>query len=472
MGNASVYVIGDGSSNGAGRSCGSVVQVMMHQAVVDLVMKGEVELGDALQQGLTLTWTAGDGWCDKCAAAGGLCGYNSNSVKKNTCICAIGSCSSVVKRHVTRKVITGFIAALVCLLLVCVPLYFYITRSNRLNNFIFWKKNNIAQTIETFLDTYEYLGPKRYKYSTLKKITKYFSEKLGQGGYGAVFKGEFPDGRLVAVKVLSDAKGNGDEFVNEVASIGRTSHVNVVSLLGFCSEGSKRALIYEFMPNGSLEKYIYSDNLKSTLGWDKLYQIAVGIAHGLEYLHRGCSTHIVHFDIKPHNILLDQDFCPKISDFGLAQLCPRKDSIFSAIDMRGTIGYIAPEVFSRNFGVVSSKSDVYSYGMMILEMVGVRNTSHSFIESDSGYYFPHWIYEHFHQIGNMEGLNVTVETVEIAKKMSLVGLWCIQTKPGSRPSMSKVVDMLQSNIDDLEMPPKPYLSSPSYHFVGGAVNLW
>ncbi|XP_020702891.1 LEAF RUST 10 DISEASE-RESISTANCE LOCUS RECEPTOR-LIKE PROTEIN KINASE-like 2.3, partial [Dendrobium catenatum] len=159
------------------------------------------------------------------------------------------------------------------------------------------------------------------------------------------------------------------------------------------------------------------------------------------------------------NILLDQDFCPKISDFGLAQLCLRKDSIFSAIDTRGTIGYIAPEVFSRNFGVVSSKSDVYSYGMMILEMVGVRNTSPSCNKSDSEYYFPNWIYEHYNQIGHMKGFSITIESEEIAKKMILVGLWCIQTNPGSRPSMSRVVDMLQCSIDDLEMPPKPTLFS-------------
>lgn len=343
--------------------------------------------------------------------------------------------------------------------MICGSLYFCIIRRNRLNNLIFKKKNEIARTIEAFLDACDYLGPKRYNYSALKKITNSFSEKLGQGGYGAVFKGKFPDGRLVAVKVLSDTKGNGDEFINEVASIGRTSHVNVVSLLGFSSEGSKRALIYEFMSNGSLEKYIHSENLKFTLGWEKLYQIAVGIARGLEYLHRGCKTRIVHFDIKPHNILLDQDFCPKISDFGLAQLCLRKDNIFSAIDTRGTIGYIAPEVFSRNFGVVSSKSDVYSYGMMILEIVGVRNTSPSCNKSDSEYYFPHWIYEHYHQIGHMEGFSVTIELEEIVKKMILVGLWCIQTNPGSRPSMSRVVDMLQCSIDDLEMPPKPTLSS-------------
>lgn len=356
------------------------------------------------------------------------------------------------------KLAIGLTVALVCFLLVSISLYFWICPRHSL---IFWKKNKISQTIEDFLDTIDYLGPKRYNYSALKKMTKSFSENLGQGGYGSVFRGQLPDGRPIAVKILTDAAGNGDDFVNEVASIGRTSHVNIVHLMGFSSEGYKRALIYEFMPNGSLEKYIYSQNLKSTLGWEKLYQIAVGIARGLEYLHRGCTTRIVHFDIKPHNILLDQDFCPKISDFGLAKLCLRKDSIFSAVDARGTVGFIAPEVFSRNFGVVSSKSDVYSYGMMVLEMVGGRSYRPPPAGADSGddRYFPHWIYQHFHEIDWMEDLDVSGETEEIAKKMILVGLWCIQTLPGSRPSMSKVVDMLGNSLDDIGMPPKPYLSS-------------
>uniref|UniRef100_A0A8R7UMW1 non-specific serine/threonine protein kinase n=1 Tax=Triticum urartu TaxID=4572 RepID=A0A8R7UMW1_TRIUA len=123
--------------------------------------------------------------------------------------------------------------------------------------------------------------------------------------------------------MLKDYRTDGEDFINEVASISRTSHVNVVTLLGFCLEGSKRALIYDYMPNGSLEKYAFKDGSKggNTLGWEKLFDIAVGIARGLEYLHRGCNTRIVHFDIKPHNILLDQNFCPKISDFGLAKQC-------------------------------------------------------------------------------------------------------------------------------------------------------
>jgi serine/threonine protein kinase len=125
-----------------------------------------------------------------------------------------------------------------------------------------------------------------------------------------------------------------------------------------------------------------------------IYNIAIGVARGLEYLHKGCNTKILHFDIKPHNILLDDDFCPKVSDFGLAKVCPRKDSIISLLGARGTAGYIAPEVFSRNFGGVSHKSDVYSYGMMVLEMVGGKQNNNIIdIERSSEIYFPHWVYK-------------------------------------------------------------------------------
>lgn len=293
-------------------------------------------------------------------------------------------------------------------------------------------------------------------------MTNSFHHKLGEGGFGSVFKGNFTDGHTVAVKLLNNTRGDGEEFLNEVASIGRTSHINIVTLLGFCFQGSKRALIYDFMPNGSLDKYIYAEDPKTMLCWDKLFQIAVGIARGLEYLHRGCNTRIVHFDIKPHNILLDEDFCPKISDFGLAKFGTHKESIIlSMADTRGTMGFIAPEVFSRSFGVVSSKSDVYSYGMMVLEMVGGRKNLKASADRTSEIYFPHWIYEHKDQDGDLQQYGVTTETEEIAKKMILIGLWCIQTRPEDRPSMNKVVEMLQGSIDELQIPPKPYLSSPS-----------
>ena len=295
-------------------------------------------------------------------------------------------------------------------------------------------------------------------------MTNFFKDKLGEGGYGSVYKGKLEDGCLVAVKVLKESSGNGEEFINEVASISRTSHVNIVSLLGFCFEGSKRALIYEFMPNGSLEKFIYKESSSKAnrqLEWETLYKIALGIARGLEYLHRGCNTRIVHFDIKPHNILLDGNFCPKISDFGLAKICPRENSTISMLGARGTAGYIAPEVFCRNFGGVSHKSDVYSYGMMVFEMVRGKSTN---VENDhtSEIFFPHWIYERLEQdedLGVQDLMNE--EDHESVRKMIIVSLWCIQTDPSNRPPMSRVVNIFEWSLEYLQVPPKPFLYSPS-----------
>ncbi|KAF5190776.1 Receptor-like protein kinase [Thalictrum thalictroides] len=325
------------------------------------------------------------------------------------------------------------------------------------------KKMKNSENLEAFLRTHGALALRRYKYSDVRKMTGSFQDKLGQGGFGSVYKGKLLDGRMVAVKVLNEAKGNGNEFINEVASISRTSHVNVVALLGFCVEGPKRALIYEYVPNGSLEKFIYAENpLKADfhLGWETLYKIAIGIAHGLEYLHRGCYIRILHFDIKPHNILLDEDFNPKISDFGLAKLCFGKDSIVSMTGARGTAGYIAPELVSRNFGGISHKADVYSYGMMVLEMVGGRKNLNIRVSNLSEIYFPQWIYKRLDLKEDLGLYGVTTEEAEeIARKLILVGLWCIQMDPSDRPAMSKVLGMLEGSLQALHIPPKPFISS-------------
>lgn len=313
--------------------------------------------------------------------------------------------------------------------------------------------------VEVFQRQYESLAPKSYSYSDIKKMANSFKEKLGEGGYGGVYKGSL-NGHPVAVKILKETKGNGEEFINKVAIISRTSHVNIVTLLGFCLSHKEKALIYEFMTNGSLDKHIYNED--SNMGWEMLYKIALGIARGLEYLHRGCNTRILHFDIKPHNVLLNEDFCPKISDFGLAKLCTRKESIMSTLDARGTIGYMAPEVFSRNFGGVSHKSDVYSYGMMVLEMVGGRKNYSAERSQNSEIYFPRWAYQ---RIVLDQDLNIrdmmTNEDEEIAKKMTLVGLWCIQTDPLQRPAIGKVIEMLEGSLEVMQMPPKPFICSPS-----------
>ncbi|XVF71602.1 hypothetical protein PTKIN_Ptkin12aG0051800 [Pterospermum kingtungense] len=326
-------------------------------------------------------------------------------------------------------------------------------------------KMNNARPVEAFIKKFgTSLAPKRYSYADIKKMTNKFKDKLGRGGYGSVYKGKLPNGQLVAVKVLSESKGNGEEFMNEVASISRTSHVNIVTLLGFCYDKSRRALIYEFMSHGSLDKFIYSQGSQDQgrqLEWKTLHDIALGIAKGLEYLHQGCNTRILHFDIKPHNILLDENFCPKISDFGLSKLCERKESIISMTGARGTAGYIAPEVFCRNFGGVSHKSDVYSYGMMVLEMVGGRKNIDAEVSKTSEIYFPSWIYKHLDQDMNLSLHGVTEEDEEeVIRKMIVVSLWCIQTNPLDRPSMNKVLEMLQGSLESLVIPPRPFLSSP------------
>ncbi|XP_074308318.1 PR5-like receptor kinase isoform X1 [Silene latifolia] len=320
------------------------------------------------------------------------------------------------------------------------------------------KKN---QDIDGFLKKHGPLPTNRYTYRSLKKITNSFKDKLGEGGYGIVYKGKLPNGNLVAVKLLKESKGNAEEFINEVTSIGWSNHVNVVTLLGFCFEGQRRALLYDFMPNGSLEKFIYAKNSHRSLNSDELFKIAVGIARGLEYLHRGCNTRIVHFDIKPHNILLDENFCPKISDFGLAKRLQGNNSIISMSGARGSVGFIAPEVYLNGFGSVSHKSDVYSYGMLVLDMVGCRNNANAQVGHSSEQYFPQWIYKQLEktdECGHQDRLDGEERVTQ--RKMILVSLWCIQTNPSRRPPMSKVVEMLEGPLESLQIPDTPSLFTP------------
>ncbi|KAI3453542.1 hypothetical protein Pfo_010205 [Paulownia fortunei] len=310
--------------------------------------------------------------------------------------------------------------------------------------------------IEKFLEDYRALKPTRFSYSDIRRITLQFSEKLGEGGYGIVYKGKLSNEINVAVKVLNNNKGNGEEFVNEVGTIGRIHHVNVVRLVGFCAEGFRRALVYEFLPNDSLEKFIFQAGSKrNSLGWERLQDIALGIAKGIEYLHQGCDQQILHFDIKPHNILLDHNFIPKICDFGLAKFCSKEQSAVTMTAARGTMGYIAPELLSRTFGRVSYKSDVYSFGMLLLEMVGGRKNVDLKVNT-SQVYFPQWIYNHL-DLGEDFWTHIEEgDEGHIARRLTIVGLWCIQWYPTDRPSMKVVVQMLEGDGDNLTMPPNPF----------------
>ncbi|KAM3198497.1 hypothetical protein ACQJBY_073562 [Aegilops geniculata] len=322
----------------------------------------------------------------------------------------------------------------------------------------YWLTKISVDAIERFLQMQLALGPTRYAYTDISAITSHFKEKLGQGGYGSVYKGVLPGDVHVAIKMLVNSMSNGEEFISEVSSIGSIHHVNVVRLVGFCSEEMRRALVYEYMPRGSLEKYIFSP--EKSFSWDKLNQIALGIARGIDYLHRGCDMQILHFDIKPHNILLDSDFTPKIADFGLAKLYPRDNSFLPVSAARGTVGYIAPEMVSRSFGAISSKSDVYSFGMLLLEMAGGRRNVDP-RASRSQTYYPAWVYNQLSR-QEMGEISEAVGIHQVERKLCIIALWCIQMKPHDRPAMSEVLDMLEAGIDGLEMPPEPFFCGDEY----------
>uniref|UniRef100_A0A0D9Y2D5 non-specific serine/threonine protein kinase n=1 Tax=Oryza glumipatula TaxID=40148 RepID=A0A0D9Y2D5_9ORYZ len=374
--------------------------------------------------------------CVQCEQQGQRCAFSS---QRNQTFCM---------HHGSRvKVIAATsVATFVAVSLVAATVL-YLSLKQRYNEEVHLK-------VEMFLRTYGTSKPTRYTFSQVKKITRCFKEKVGQGGFGTVYKGKLPNGVPVAVKMLENPTGDGEEFINEVATIGRIHHANIIHLLGFCSEGTRRVLIYEFMPNDSLEKYIFlpdHNNPQELLSPNKMLDIALGIARGMEYLHQGCNQRILHFDIKPHNILLDYNFSPKISDFGLAKLCSRDQSIVTMTKARGTMGYIAPELYSRNFGEISYKSDVYSFGMLVLEMVSGRRSWDPSIKNQNEVYFPEWIYEKV--ITGQEFVHsreMTEEDKQMVRQLALVALWCIQWNPRNRPSMTKVVNMITGRLQNIQ----------------------
>ncbi|KAG7981005.1 hypothetical protein I3843_05G210800 [Carya illinoinensis] len=311
-----------------------------------------------------------------------------------------------------------------------------------------WRRRHLSMydAIEEFLQNQNNLMTIRYSFSEIKKMTKNFKEKLGEGGFGTIFKGTTRSGSHVAVKMLGKSKANGQEFTNEMATIGRIHHVNVVQLIGFCVHGSKRALVYDFMPHGSLNKYIFSSEGSISLSCEKTYNIALGVACGIQHLHRGCDMQILHFDIKSSRHATQGYLPPQYYLFTVA---------------RRTLRYMAPELYYRNIGGISYKADVYSFGMLLMEMVGKRKNLNAFTEHSSQIYFPTWVYDQFNDGKDIDQMErATKEEKEIVKKMIIVALWCIQMNPSNRPTMNKVVEMLEGKVEQLQIPPKAPLSSP------------
>ncbi|XP_020091642.1 G-type lectin S-receptor-like serine/threonine-protein kinase At2g19130 [Ananas comosus] len=293
-----------------------------------------------------------------------------------------------------------------------------------------------------------------FSYSNLTSATKNFSRKLGQGSFGSVFMGTLRDSTLVAVKKLQGLRQGEKQFRAEVITVGMIQHINIVRLLGFCAEGARRLLVYEFMTNGSLDSHLFSKTNSNTfLDWNQRYRIAIGIARGLAYLHEKCKDFIIHCDIKPENILLDEHLSPRIADFGMAKLFTR-DGSRVLTTMRGTIGYLAPEWISGL--AITHKADVYSFGMMLFEVIsGRRNTERS--EDGTYVYFPTWAAAKIHEgevaclLDNKLKGEANSEELERACR---VACWCIQELESSRPAMGLVVQMLEG-VQEVNIPPIP-----------------
>ncbi|KAK4605281.1 hypothetical protein RGQ29_013375 [Quercus rubra] len=307
--------------------------------------------------------------------------------------------------------------------------------------FLIWKKRSADEGDEYYLDHIPGMST-RYSYDDLQSITANFNKELGAGGFGTVFEGTLIDGTKVAVKRLDGLNQIKRSFLAEVETIGSIHHFNLVRLIGFCAEKSHRLLVYEYMSNGSLDKWLFDKNLEILLDWQHRKKIILDIARGLTYLHEDCRQKIVHLDIKPQNILLDENFNAKVSDFGLSKLVDRDQSQVVTV-MRGTPGYMAPEWLSS---VITEKVDVYSFGVVLLEILcGRRNLDRS--QPEETMHLLHLFKKKIEEdqlLDLVDKFNEDMQLhgVEVVNIMR-VAAWCLQIDFTKRPSMSTVVKVLE-----------------------------
>nr|GEW70002.1 putative receptor protein kinase ZmPK1 [Tanacetum cinerariifolium]GEW77124.1 putative receptor protein kinase ZmPK1 [Tanacetum cinerariifolium] len=344
---------------------------------------------------------------------------------------------SYLKNHEngSQKVLLWFGVAIGVLEIVLILLFLYATHKGA------------TTAVESYFPIAS--GFKRFTYAELKRATQNFRTEIGRGGAGVVYKGNLSDDRVAAIKVLKEATHQGEaEFQAEISTIGRLNHMNLIETWGYCVEGKHRLVVYEYMENGSLAIILDSNNLD----WGKKLEIALGTAKGLAYLHEECLEWILHCDVKPHNILLDAKFDPKVADFGLSKFFDRgtvEDSSFSKI--RGTRGYMAPEwVFNLP---ITSKVDVYSYGVVILEMITGKSPlqMHTVSIENSGrdQSLVEWVRETIREDNDGTWIEEIVDErtcgdydTRSLKNLVKIALQCVEEDRDARPSMSQVVNML------------------------------
>ncbi|WOG85281.1 hypothetical protein DCAR_0104469 [Daucus carota subsp. sativus] len=344
-------------------------------------------------------------------------------------------------------VIVGFVILL--FVMVCV-----VKRRREQRTYIGRSRNDDDDVVD--ISTIESL---RYDFSTIQAATNSFSDsnKLGEGGFGSVYKGAFQDSKEIAVKRLSRGSNQGQkEFINEVILVAKLQHRNLVKLVGFCFEGSERLLIYEFMPNASLDYFIFDMMKRSYLDWERRYKIISGVARGILYLHEDSRLRIIHRDLKASNVLLDADMNPKIADFGIARLFDLNETQAMTNKIVGTYGYMAPEY--AMYGQFSVKSDVFSFGVLVLEILSGKK-NHNFrnggnVEELASFAWKNWREGTLSNVIDPILKNSSGSIHEMIRCIH-IGLLCVQEKVTDRPTMASVVLMLNSFSHSLAVPSKP-----------------
>ncbi|RID55151.1 hypothetical protein BRARA_G02430 [Brassica rapa] len=318
-------------------------------------------------------------------------------------------------------------------------------------------KRSSNRGLEDDIDRISAQEQKVFTFQSLVSATKDFNptHKLGEGGFGPVFKGRLPDGREIAVKKLSQASKQGDnEFVNEAKLLAKVQHRNVVNLWGYCTHGEDKLLVYEYVANESLDKVLFKSNRRSEIAWKLRFEIITGIARGLLYLHEDAPDCIIHRDIKAGNILLDDKWVPKIADFGMARLY-QEDATHVNTRIAGTNGYMAPEYVMQ--GVLSVKADVFSFGVVVLELIsGQKNSSFSMRHADQT--LLEWVYKLYKKGRTMEILDSEISASADPEQVRLcvqIGLLCVQGDPRKRPTMRRVSLLLSRKPGHLEEPEHP-----------------